>query len=191
VLCEGERTEPDYINALSRQHDVREIAAVRINLDHGSFGSVPMTLVRRAVALRRRSIEENDEIDEVWCVFDVEWPGSGENHPGLREAVHLARANGVHVAVSNPSFELWLILHFRDQYRFVANAEVKRIRAECDGSTGKGVDGAIYMQKRADAARRAVRLDEKHDGDGTKFPANNPSSGMHLLLASIATPNPL
>lgn len=188
VLCEGARSEPEYIRALSRERDVREVAAVRILLDSDSFGSAPMTLVRRAVELRQRSTDANDEVDEVWCVFDVEWPESSQHHPNLREAVQMAAANDVHVAISNPSFELWLILHFRAYHKFLTNADARRIRAECDGSTNKGVDGSIYMPRRSEAFERAIWLRNKHDGDGTFFPEDNPSSGMHLLLASITAP---
>jgi hypothetical protein len=187
VLCEGSRTEPEYIQALSREPDVREIAAVKIIFDPDSFGSAPLTLVRRAVKLRKRSIAENDEVDEVWCVFDVEWPKSGQHHPNLREAVQLAEANGVHLAVSNPSFELWLILHFRKQSAFLTNVEARRLRARCDGSADKGVEGSVYMQRRNVAVQRAMLLDRKHIGDATNFPENNPSSGMHFLLASVTS----
>lgn len=190
VLCEGERSEPEYIYALSREHDVREVAAVRIVLDADSYGSAPMTLVRRAVELRKRTAKENDEVDEVWCVFDVEWPGTSAHHPNLREAVQLALANDVHLAVSNPSFELWLILHFRDCHKFLDNAEAEQMRAQCDGSKNKGVDGSIYMPRRRDAILRAAWLETKHDGDGTAFPNNNPSSGMHRLLESVSSPTP-
>jgi hypothetical protein len=59
-----------------------------------------------AAEARSRAIEEEAEIDEFWCVFDVEWP---RNHPGLLEAVQQAQANGIYLAISNPCFELWLM----------------------------------------------------------------------------------
>jgi hypothetical protein len=46
--------------------------------------------------------------DEVWCVFDV------DEHPKLAEARDQANANGIQLAVSNPCFELWLLLHFQE-----------------------------------------------------------------------------
>ena len=44
---------------------------------------MPLTLVNAAVEAGARNSEEQGEIDEVWCLFDVEWP---KNHPKLREA---------------------------------------------------------------------------------------------------------
>ena len=39
-----------------------------------------------------------------------------------------------------------------------------------------------------DAARRAEKLDERHHRDGTRFPDDNPSSGMYRLLATVEPP---
>lgn len=37
----------------------------------------------------------------------------------------------------------------------------------------------------ADAARRAADLETRHQKNATVFPHDNPSSGMHRLIASI------
>lgn len=56
---------------------------------------MPLTLVKLAVERSR-----DDEVDECWCVFDVEWP---KHHPHLHEALNLAAQHGVRTAVSNPA----------------------------------------------------------------------------------------
>lgn len=99
VFCEGERSEPEYLNALKREPSVREAAAVEIQLARSGSGAVPLTLVRWAADDRIRSIAENDEVDEFWCVFDVEWP---VDHPKLSEAIALAETNEIKLAISNP-----------------------------------------------------------------------------------------
>ena len=185
VFCEGERTEPEYLEALKRQPLVRDIAAVDLRVETGQGGSVPQTLVNLASEARSRAVEEDAEIDEFWCVFDVEWP---RNHPGLPEAVQQARANGIQLAISNPCFELWLILHFQDHTAWLENNQARRLRRQLDGSDDKGLDAAKYMPFADDAARRAARLDTRHVRDGTVFPHNNPSSGMHHLLAAVEPP---
>ena len=45
VFCEGERTEPEYLDALKRQPSVRDVAAVDLRVETGQGGSVPRTLV--------------------------------------------------------------------------------------------------------------------------------------------------
>ncbi len=186
VFCEGRRTEPEYLEALKREPAVRDIAAVDIQIDWSTTGSVPMTLVRAAAAARRRSEEEEDEIDEVWCIFDVEWP---INHPQLNEAIDMANRSGVNLAISNPCFELWLALHFVDCGRPMNNNEARQLRRKHDAVAGKGLVASTYMPLRADAAARALRLTDKHVSDGTEFPHDNPSSGMHLFLEAVERPS--
>jgi RloB-like protein len=186
VFCEGERTEPEYLNALKLQPSVRDVAAVDLRVETGQGGSVPRTLVTMAIEARGRAMDEDAEIDEFWCVFDVEWP---RNHPGLNEAVRQSRANDIKLAVSNPCFELWLILHFQDHAAWLDNTQARRLRRQLDDSGDKGLQSARYMPLTDDAARRSAELDKRHQQNGTTFPHDNPSSGMHLLLASLEPPS--
>jgi hypothetical protein len=185
IFCEGTRTEPEYLNALKMQPSVRDVAAVDLRVEAGRGGSAPKTLVALAADARSRAIAEDAEIDEFWCVFDVEWP---RNHPSLVQAIEEADRNGVQVAISNPCFELWLILHFQDQSAWLDTDGACKIRQRLDGSTGKGLDAAKYMDLVDVAARRAAWLDERHRHNDTRFPDNNPSSGLHRLLAAIEPP---
>lgn len=187
VFCEGERTEPEYLGALKRQPSVRDVAAVdlRIETRHGG-GSVPRALVGMAIKARRKAMDEEAEIDEFWCVFDVEWP---RNHPGLGEALQQAHMNGIKLAVSNPCFELWLILHFQDHGSWLDNSQARRLRRQLDRSVGKGLEAAKYLPFTADAARRSAALERRHRQDGAVFPQDNPSSGMHRLIAAVEPPS--
>lgn len=183
IFCEGERTEPEYLDALKRQSWVRDVAAVdlRVKTGHGG-GSVPTTLVSLAADARRKALDEEGEIDEFWCVFDVEWP---QNHPRLRDAIEQARQGGIELAISNPCFELWLVLHFQDHSSWLDNDHARRLRQNLDGSDNKGIDAFVYMPLVRDAARRAKGLDERHRQSGTTLPHDNPSSGMHRLIVNI------
>lgn len=182
IFCEGIRTEPEYLNALKRQPWLRDTASVDIRIVPSRSGSLPRTLVSMAIGARAKATEESGEIDEFWCVFDVEWP---RNHPGLGEAIAEAERNGIQVAVSNPCFELWLILHFRDQTAWLHNEDAGRLRRALDGSDDKGLDPQKYMPYVDDAVHRAAKLDEQHERNRTRFPDNNPSSGMRHLVAAI------
>src|SRR5262249_26437548 len=183
VFCEGTTTEPAYIGALKKDPDVRDLAAVDIRIETADCGAVPLTLVQRACELRAKAIAENAEIDEIWCIFDVEWP---TNHPKLADAVRQARDNDIRLAISNPTFELWLILHFRDYNAWLDNDRARQIRRACDHQPGKNLDPADYMPLRHDAARRAIALDRAHERNGTRFPHDNPSSGMHGFVQSVS-----
>ena len=184
VFCEGERTEPEYLEALKREPSVRDTAAVDLKVDPRSK-SAPLMLVQMAVDARERALKEEAEIDEFWCVFDVEWP---VNHPRLRDALELADRNRIGVAVSNPCFELWLILHFQDWSAWLDNDAARRLRRQLDGQSKKGLDGKTYMARRRQAADRALELERRHKGNDTTFPKDNPSSGMYRLIASVESP---
>jgi hypothetical protein len=116
------------------------------------------------MAIDRKS---DDEIDECWCVFDVEWP---QNHPHLREAVQLAKDNGIRLAVSNPCFELWLILHFEDQTAHLNTDQAERRSRKLDGRAGKRIDADQYMPRRGAASKRASALSKRHARNETPFP---------------------
>jgi len=180
VFCEGERTEPLYLEALKKQPNVKDVASVdlRVATEHG----MPDVLVSAAVKAREKAADEEDEIDEFWCAFDVEWP---TNHPRLREAVQQATENDIKLAISNPCFEIWLILHFESRGSWLDNDGARRLRRRLDGVPDKGLDPAKYMPLVGKAIYNAVMLDKQHFRDGKEFPRDNPSSGVHRLVASI------
>lgn len=182
VFCEGAVTEPAYVSALKTLPEIRTVAAVEIRIEHSAAGSAPMTLVERAAQFRLARPAENAEIDQVWCIFDVEWP---DNHPRLLDAIELARGSGVELAISNPCFELWLALHFADHTAWLDNGDAHQLRSGHDKSVDKRVNGALYMHRRQEAAERAKALEANHFANGTEFPDNNPSSGMFRFLEAV------
>lgn len=175
IFCEGAKSEPDYINGIKKIAEVAATSAISIEVDVRQ--GVPLTLVRRAIERK-----DDPEIDECWCVFDVEWP---KNHPNLKQAVSLARDHGIGLAISNPCFELWLILHFEAYTRFSDNATVDRRSKELDGRMGKRIDPSKYMPRRKEAVSRAQNLSLRHRRNGVHFPDDNPSSSMADLLSAI------
>ena len=182
VFCEGEKTEPDYLTALKNEPDVYDVASVSIQVAEDPRGAVPYTLVSAAAEFNSRSSEEAGEVDEVWCLFDVECPGS---HPNLQEAVDLANQNGIRLAISNPCFELWLALHFEDHRDCLTTDEAVELRSSHDGSSDKSVDGPAYMPRRNKAYPRAKFLEGMHRREDNAFPNDNPSSGMFRFLEAV------
>lgn len=174
VFCEGERTEVEYIKGLKRLMQDRGTVSVKVEVDPRH--AVPLTLVEAAADRSR-----DGEIDEVWCVYDVEAPTP---HPNLAEAKKLADRSGVRLAVSNPCFELWLLLHDHDVSAYLTTAQAVKDARRLPGVSGKGLDAAALLPSRNDAVRRAQVLDVKHELDGTAAPGN-PSSGMHHFVMAV------
>jgi hypothetical protein len=130
---------------------------------------------------------KDPEIDSCWCLFDVEWP---RHHPNLRQAIDLAQAHGINLAISNPCFELWLVLHHTDHRAFIETDPATKMSQDLDSRSGKSIEVVDYMPLRHDAVRRARALDRHHMGNGTEFPNDNPSSGMHHFIAALEPDTP-
>lgn len=180
LFCEGEVTEEAYLKHLHRQF--REKVSISIY----ASGCVPMTLVREAKDVKKQhELDANRgkgrAYDEYWCIFDI------DEHPDLKDAVDLARRHDINVAVSNPCFELWFLLHVRDQTAYLTSAEAQSL-ARSDFGPGKAPAAdhlATLDRNYPTAVERAKKLDQKHENDGTPFPGDNPSSGMWRLTESI------
>ncbi|MEU8332334.1 RloB family protein [Micromonospora sp. NPDC048839] len=175
VFCEGKNSEPDYINGLKKLPEIADNTALNLEI-HPEQG-VPLTLVQ--MAAERLA---DPEVDECWCIFDVEWP---KNHPNLLRAKQLAQGKGVRLVISNPCFELWLILHNRGYTRFISTAEAESLSRSLDGRAGKSIDSSVYLPLRKQAARRSEQLEKRHKNNDSNFPDDNPSSGMHHLLRAL------
>ncbi|MDE0269156.1 MAG: RloB family protein [Acidimicrobiaceae bacterium] len=182
IFCEGKVTEPQYLNALARLPEVRKTTS----LDIRGQGFDPKRLVKELRDFRKEDQPQRKAQEQTntqyWCVFDVEAPIF---HTRLNDAIQMARDNGIHLAVSNPCFELWLILHDIDHKRWLTNAESRKILRNYDDSEGKSLPTEAYIQRRQQAVTRARELDKMHDQAGRDLPYNNPSSGMFKLLDAV------
>lgn len=99
VVCGGVHTEPEYFEGMRKSY---RNAAVKIVVRKS--GKAPDELVRLAMTIRDRDPES---FDEVWCVFDLD-------DFDVVDALKLAGRGGIRLAISNPCFELWLLLHFEN-----------------------------------------------------------------------------
>jgi hypothetical protein len=183
IYSEGRVTEPEYIEALRQLPVLREQVSVEIRLE--TVGLDPLSLVRAATDDKRQG---RSEVDEYWCVFDVESPVP---HPSLGRALELAASEGVQVAVSNPCFELWLILHHRAQSAYLTTEQASRLRCDLDGSEDKHIDAEFYVSRRAVAVQRSRALRLRHRGNGSGFPHDNPSSSVDILIGHLEGSRPV
>ncbi|MDA8277539.1 MAG: RloB family protein [Actinomycetota bacterium] len=171
VHCEGRVTEPKYLNALKNM--LRGRKDVVLNIAKG-VGEDPLNIATDAIHSKRMGGS-----DEFWCAFDV------DEHKKIDLAISSARKEGINLAISNPCFEVWLILHFHELTAPIETAEAVKLRARLDGSNNKNLNTSKYMKYIEIAQNRAQLLDVYHHGIGNKFPKNNPSTGMHMLIKSL------
>ncbi|MFT4628841.1 MAG: hypothetical protein ACI8PZ_007537, partial [Myxococcota bacterium] len=120
--------------------------------------------------------------DEVWCVFDR------DEHERFADACQMARDNNLQVAASNPCFELWLLLHFRDSPGARHRHDLQHMLREFIAGDNKGVDFGALADGVAHATDRARRLDTAAEAMGEG--GRNPTTGVYRLTDSIARKAP-
>ena len=108
---------------------------------------------------------EYAEYDERWLLLDVDHRSVGPHVANLVQTLSQARRQGVNVAICNPCFELWLLLHHRseDQLGGLADCSVVEgvLREVLGGYNKRRLKSDQFnRQSVAEACARARRLDE-------------------------------
>ncbi len=177
IACEGKRTEKGYF--LHIQHSER----LPINLEIVNVND-PSALLDRVLQLKANSEREAKKFsddtrlfDEVWCVFDV------DQHPRLNQVKSRAQAAGVHVAISNPCFELWILLHFQDYRKAETSAKIQQLLNKHLPEYNKVLPCEQIMSLSPEAIARARKLD--HWQETRKKLGGNPSTQVYKLLVQL------
>ncbi len=124
-------------------------------------GGVPFNLVKTARDLKEaaeaEAVAEKDEnlrYEQVWCVFDF------DQHPRVKEARQMAKDNGLRLAMSNACFELWLLLHLRENPGAQHRHKLQEMLADLmPGVRAKHLDFDLLISGYDNAFRRAERLE--------------------------------
>jgi hypothetical protein len=186
IFTEGKNTEPTYFLALA---DALTKILVRIEVLGGEGD--PKTLASKALDFKRgstrgrRDISSYEKHDQVWIVFDR------DEHPKVKETIDNCRASGVHVAYSNPCFEIWLILHLQEFDKSLDRHQVQaHLEKICEGYTAKGsktpnCDVLIANLSLAEGRARAMRARRKDEGSDVGAPYTD----VDLLTSALRGEN--
>ena len=188
IAAEGEKTEKIYFEGL-KEHYKNPRVHVEV-LEHLLAGSEPEKII---LALDHFRSEYNlrKGYDELWLVTDVDrW------REKLAFVAQQCLQKQYHLAVSNPAFEIWLLLHIRDLASYPAEvlAEFLENRKTGDrtrvslellnllGSYNKANLDMIYFAPRAQAAILNGRAVDQNPE--LRWP-NRPGSRVYLLAEKI------
>ncbi len=178
IVCEGEKTEPKYFHSIRREKGLSEKTIFIRGL-----GYTPKKLVEHAKELKEKNDHQKEPFDQVWCVFDR------DDHVYLNEAIQQAKANGFKVAFSNPSFELWYLLHFTDQTASITRQQAKRDLKAINRIPKyvKSMDVyPIILSSQKEAINRAKQLRLMHRKNRNDSTAN-PSTSVDQLVTKLNT----
>lgn len=180
IVCEGAETERQYFKKFATHHKNS-----RIEVKVADKTGVPFSLVKAAKQFKReseiaakRQRDQNLAYDSVWCVFDV------DEHPNLHDARQTAAANGIYLAISNPCFELWLVLHMREPPGMKHRHDIQDLLKSLVADYDKHVDFDRYAPGYPAAVIRAKRLDNQArlDNDLGRNPTTNVYELTELIL---------
>ncbi len=187
IICEGD-TEVIYFKNLRKQLRAATIEVIR------SKGSAPISVVEHAIDI----IKTETGVDEIWCVLDRDQHPTFEKAkakwqqyvPSDTDKSQAARF----MVVSNPSFELWYMLHFSfttKSYMYYTNKTAamqvesdlkKKLAANGvkDGKPWRNVFSILYPLTKA-ATKNADSLLTHNRSANT----DNPETNVHELVRSI------
>lgn len=182
VFAEGKKTESIYLISWNRLYREKAIVSIAAH-EH----TTPFELVQSAASQRRQDLREarrgrGAAFHQYWCVFDV------DDHPKISEALDMASANSINVALSSPCLELWFLLHFDNQTAYLHRHEAQKRSREflgCDKVLTQTAVG-LLIAKYDIARSRAQTLAVKHTADGSSKPWN-PYSEVWKLVDVIRT----
>jgi hypothetical protein len=186
IVCEGKKTEPLYFDALRRNMDY---PMERFGIVGGNIsGTDPKCVVEYA---KKRRNEINREVgrdanlmvanENVFCIFDR------DEHERLTDALQQARDNNFTIGYSNPSFELWYLLHYSDQTAHIERDDVIRKLKNHVKDYDKTEEGIFELIKdnEPDAVGRAESLRRMHNKNGTDEIKANPRTTVDEVIAKI------
>jgi hypothetical protein len=172
VVCGAEVTERDYLQGL---RTAARNPAVSIKIIERP--KAPSQVVAHTAKLLEAA---DGDYDGAWCVLDV------DQFTDVGRAVTDAARNDIDLALSNPCFELWLLLHFTDHRSHTPAYThlLPHLDKHVPGSYSKtDLDFRHYKGTWREAARRAEGLAP----EGSE-PTTNPSTGMWRLALAIGGP---
>jgi len=176
VVCEGEKTEPNYFHAL------RDTWRIPISVEIMKAQGDPLNVVKAAID--RRDEREAPDYDEIWAVFDRD--------SFIPERIHAAfdkaKDNVVNIAFSNEAFELWFILHYEPRSTGLSRTQYKaRLSKFLNRKYEKNSPDmfALLRSHLPEAIRNAMRLSSENEMYAHELIDLNPYTGVHLLIKSM------
>lgn len=106
IAAEGQKTEKEYFEAVAEKYYNPRIHVKVLERKHSA--SDPKHVLEQLNHFRSEYAIQR-EYDELWLVIDIDRWGAKK----LSEVAELCSQKDYRLAVSNPCFELWLLLHLK------------------------------------------------------------------------------
>ena len=192
IVCEGEKTEPNYFSALKESLPKGVLELTQIDID--GTGKNTLSIIEEAVKLRKRYEEKYlRKIDKVWAVFDKDsFPSLNFNNAINKGENSRPKIN---CAWTNEAFELWYLLHFsyyntglsRHQYQELLEKEIIKASGNKGYKYKKNsteMHALLNLFGNQDFAISNAEKLEKLYNDRS-YSNHNPCTKVHLLIKEL------
>lgn len=176
IVCEGKDTEVNYFKNFNSRYTRVDIKVAGKNSTgkNKAKATDPYNLIKLAISQNKNyDIVESDG-DRIWCVFDVDINYNNNNSiqskiKEIEEAKKLInKKENVNVAISNPCFELWYLLHY--EYTTAAlksfNDVEKKLKSYISDYSKNGDFYNQLVQNIDIAIKNGVNLRKHHESLG-------------------------
>lgn len=192
IVCEGEKTEPNYFESLKNDLPKGVITSCRIDIE--GTGRNTLSLVKESIKIKEQLENETSlSIDKIWVVFDRD----SFEADNFNEAINLCKNSFPEIgcAWTNEAFELWYLLHFhfyntaidRKMYQKLIEGNLKP-KIGNDYKYQKNSKEMYYTLKEYGslelAIKFATKLETEFEGK-LNFANNNPCTKVHHLVAEL------
>lgn len=184
IATEGDRDEPDYFYHLQNS-DFIDGRKVQIEIIPSGTKSAPEYIIEALEKIATKN--ELKPIDQLWYMSDVDHNASPNHIKNFKRALTDCDKKKYFVAISNPCFQVWLLLHFVDPAELSDmkdGTQLKEMLRQVGGYTkefhlkcGSILDGNVEL-----AIKRAEQLSP--DADSDKWPST-PGTQVHLLVRQL------
>lgn len=178
IVTEGEKTEPQYFGLLQKlvlKHTYIDIVAPKA----GAAATDPATLLKRA----KRSLQDANlhEVVHVWIVCDRdEWSSAQLDavHAWVKESKNGNRG----LAMSNPKFEYWLLLHFENGSGLKSVADCDRRLKKHLSGYHKGIPEEVVN---IESIKLAIQRAKQRPCTEDSWPKNLGETTVHRLIKEL------
>jgi len=189
IVCEGEKTEPNYFRSFSMMGNSSGIV-YEVKTEGGGINTIQV--VDKALELKGKAEKAGKPFDSVWTVFDRD----SFKAKDFDNAIMKAKSKGIECAWSNEAFELWYIYHFDDRCTAMSRKEYEGVITQRINSAGYKVGKKLYSYKKNDLQMRrilsecacdermAIKRAERQANifSDQKFHAHNPCTMVYKLV---------
>ena len=188
IVCEGEKTEPNYF----KKFKLTSNNSFTYEVQCKGCGEGTMKVVNTAIELAEKAKHLSQPFDSVWAVFDK------DNFADFNEAIEKAESNNINAAWSNEAFELWYLYHFLNRTTGMSRDEYKKAISDAVNATGKWEKKTPYEYKKEDEDNYNIMMTygnisnaikwarrQHHQFTDKNYSSHNPCTTVYKLVLQL------